>query len=173
MTNTRLKWIVPAVLAAAALSACSSTTPQKSAQKTQPVQPAAQAQLVSAPPTVRVDNVDATKEAVYKCGAETLNVMYGIKGKDVVVAQVKYKDILTPGLFRVSNVSGANAFWGNGISWTTEAADAANVTKVNGRMLTQAMVVNVNGRQTENNVVLFKGCALDKAATAKLNRAKK
>ncbi|QEY23162.1 hypothetical protein [Neisseria animalis] len=169
--NVNVKLILPALVAAAALSACSSTSPAKPAQKAAG-QAAHQVDRAEVPPTLNVTSIDSTKEVAYRCGNEKLNVMYGIKGNDVVVAQVKYQNELTPNLNRVSNVSDFNAFWGNGISWSTDAADAANITKVNGNMLTELTVTTVNGKQVETNGILFKECVLDKAATAKLNMKK-
>lgn len=174
-----VKLMVPAtlLLAALALSGCSSL-----GEKTKPVEkpitppvaaPAAPTKEVSVPQTVKVDSIDSRKEVAYKCGTEPLNVMYGMKGNQVVVAQVKYKNQLTPGLFRVLGApSEQNAFWGENIAWIAQGATAATVDKVNGNMLTLRGVQNVNGQQTVVDQVVAKGCELDKVATAKL-KAKK
>ncbi|ASK26726.1 hypothetical protein [Neisseria chenwenguii] len=176
--NANLKLIVPAVLAAVALSACGTIDKFKK-KKDEPVAAAqtqaapAQQQGPSAPQTVKVDSIDSTKEVAYKCGNEPLNVMYGIKGGEVVAAQVKFRNQLSPGLFRVaSNTNGQNAFWGEGIAWIAEQANGANVDKVNGNMLTIRGTTTVNGKQQVVDQIAAKSCMLDKTATAKLNKGK-
>ena len=99
--NMNVKLIVPAVLAAVALTACSSGSKAKPEAKAAPTaQQQAQAQQAQAPVpnTLKVDSIDGTKEVHYKCGKdgkEPLSVMYGFKGNEVVAAQVKYKGQLT------------------------------------------------------------------------------
>ena len=174
---TQLKTIVPMLALAATLSACGmfgkdkpkaqtpAPAPQAAAQ-----QPAPQAQ---APQTVAVDSIDGKKEVAYKCGKNPLNVMYGFKNGEVVIAQVKYQNKLSPGLFRVTGNQDANVFTANGITWAAEKATAANVDKVNGNMLTQEAVETVNGKQQQVSQIVTRMCVLDKAATAKLNKTAK
>lgn len=176
---THLKTIVPVLALTAALSACGmfdkdkpkaqpAPAPQQQAQ--QSPQPAAP----QAPKTVQVDSIDDKKEVAYKCGTEKtkqpLSVMYGFKNGEAVVAQVKYQDKLSPGLFRVIDEKDSNTFFGNGITWTTEKATAAQVDKVNGIMLTQEGVETVNGKPHQVSQIVTRSCMLDKAATAKLNQ---
>ncbi|WP_107879553.1 Sec-independent protein translocase family protein [Neisseria animaloris] len=174
------KTIVPAVVLMTALTACGSFSfGKKDKPKEQPapvpapaVQPQAAPQR-QAPETVRVDSIDAKKEVAYKCGNKgqnPLTVMYGFKGGEVVVAQVKYQNKLSPGLFRVIGNNDGNVFTANGITWSTGKADAANVDKVDGNMLTQEGVETVNGKPTQVSQIVTKYCVLDKAATAKLNK---
>lgn len=175
--NANLKLIAPALLAAFALSACG--TMDKLKKKKDEPAPAAQAsapapqQAPAAPPTVKVDSIDSSKEVAYKCGQhgkEQLNVMYGIKGGEVVVAQVKFKNQLTPNLFRVTGTNDQNVFWGEGITWVAGQANAANVDKVDGNMLFVRGETTVNGNQEVVDQIAAKYCVLDKAATAKLNK---
>lgn len=172
---TQFKTLVPAAVMLAALSACSSF--KKDEQKTEaaPAPAAASAPAAPAQPqTVTVDSIDGKKEVAYKCGDKgqnKLNVMYGFKGNDVVVAQVKFQDKLSPNLLRVVDDKDQNSFFGNGIHWSAGKADAANVDKVDGNMLTQSGVQTVNGQQTQTDQIVTKYCVLDKAATAKLNKA--
>lgn len=173
----QLKTLVPAVLMVTALGACS-TFGKKDEPKAEPApatqaaapQPAAPEQ----PKTLTVDSIDGKKEVAYKCGDKgqnKLNVMYGFKGNDVVVAQVKYQDKLSPNLLRIVDDNDQNSFFGNGIRWSAGKADAATVDQVDGNMLTQEGVEVVNGQQTPVSQIVTKYCVLDKAATAKLNKA--
>ena len=187
---TSLKTLVPAALLLAVLTGCASTN------KTETQQPAAeaaasapaaaqtsapQAQAPAAPQqpkTREVTSIDGKKEVAYKCGDKgqnLLSVMYGLQGNDVVVAQVKYQDKLSPNLFLLEeNSDDRTAFTANGITWSTaKKANAANIDKVDGNMLTQEGVTTVNGEQQQVSQIVTKYCKLDKAATAKLAKANK
>lgn len=175
--NANLKLVLPALLAAATLSACSVFGDKSKSESKSAPAPAEQAaaqtpQNLPEPPTVNVDSIDARKEVAYKCGEESLSVMYGMKNNEVVVAQVKYREQVTPGLFRVTaNTNDQNAFWGQGIAWIAGKADASNVDKVDGNMLTLRGAQTVNGKPQLVDQIVVKGCVLDKAATAKLNKS--
>lgn len=179
---THLKTIVPVLALTATLSACGMFgKDQPKAQAAQPV-PAVQQQAqqqapqtkVQAPQTVQVDSIDGKKEVAYKCSNKNpLYVMYGFKNGEVVIAQVKYLNKLSPGLFRVTGNQDSNMFTGNGITWVAEKANAANVDKVNGNMLTQEGIETVNGKQHQVSQIVARSCVLDKAATAKLNKQAK
>ena len=175
--NANLKRVLPALLAAATLSACSVFGDKSKSESKPAPAPAEQAaaqtpQNLPEPPTVNVDSIDARKEVAYKCGEESLSVMYGMKNNEVVVAQVKYREQVTPGLFRVTaNTNDQNAFWGQGIAWIAGKADASNVDKVDGNMLTLRGAQTVNGKPQLVDQIVVKGCVLDKAATAKLNKS--
>lgn len=180
--NMNVKLIVPAVLAAVALTACSSGSKAKPEAKAAPTaqqQTQAQAQQVQAPVpnTLKVDSIDGTKEVHYKCGKdgkEPLSVMYGFKGNEVVAAQVKYKGQLTENLFRITDSSkDVNAFWGGNVAWVAEAATAANVDKVDGNMLTIRGTTEVNGKQEVVDQIVTRFCALDKGAKAAAKPAAK
>ena len=169
--NANLKLVLPALLAAATLSACSVFGDKSKSESKPAPAPAEQAaaqtpQNLPEPPTVNVDSIDARKEVAYKCGEESLSVMYGMKNNEVVVAQVKYREQVTPGMFRVT----ANT-WGQGIAWIAGKADASNVDKVDGNMLTLRGAQTVNGKPQLVDQIVVKGCVLDKAATAKLNKS--
>ena len=187
--NMNVKLIVPAVLAAVALTACSSGSKAKPEAKAAPTaqqqtqaqaqQAQAQAQQAQAPVpnTLKVDSIDGTKEVHYKCGKdgkEPLSVMYGFKGNEVVAAQVKYKGQLTENLFRITDSSkDVNAFWGGNVAWVAEAATAANVDKVDGNMLTIRGTTEVNGKQEVVDQIITRFCALDKGAKAAVKPAAK
>ena len=180
--NMNVKLIVPAVLAAVALTACSSGSKAKPETKAAPTvqqQTQAQAQQAQAPVpnTLKVDSIDGTKEVHYKCGKdgkEPLSVMYGFKGNEVVAAQVKYKGQLTENLFRITDSSkDVNAFWGGNVAWVAEAATAANVDKVDGNMLTIRGTTEVNGKQEVVDQIVTRFCALDKGAKAAAKPAAK
>lgn len=173
--KSNLKTIVPALALVTALSACGMSGKAKPKAEPAPA-PAAQQQTpqVQAPQTVQVDSIDGKKEVAYKCGnngQNPLNVMYGFKNGEVVVAQVKYQNKVSPGLFRVVGNADFNVFTAEGITWVADKANAANVDKVDGNMLTQAAVETVNGKQQQVSQIVTRGCVLDKAATAKLNKA--
>lgn len=180
--NMNVKLIVPAVLAAVALTACSSGSKAKPEAKAAPTaqqQTQAQAQQAQAPVpnTLKVDSIDGTKEVQYKCGKdgkEPLSVMYGFKGNEVVAAQVKYKGQVTENLFRITDSSkDVNAFWGGNVAWVAEAATAANVDKVDGNMLTIRGTTEVNGKQEVVDQIVTRFCALDKGAKAAAKPAAK
>lgn len=182
MNNMNVKLIVPAVLAAVALTACSSGSKAKPEAKAAPTaqqQTQAQAQQAQAPVpnTLKVDSIDGTKEVHYKCGKdgkEPLSVMYGFKGNEVVAAQVKYKGQVTENLFRITDSSkDVNAFWGGNVAWIAEAATAANVDKVDGNMLTIRGTTEVNGKQEVVDQIATRFCVLDKGAKAAAKPAAK
>ncbi|MCS4533589.1 hypothetical protein [Neisseria montereyensis] len=177
-----LKTIVPALAMAGMLSACgmtgSDSTPSTQAAATTPAasQQSQQQPQQAAPRTVQVDSIDSTKEVAYKCGnngQNPLTVMYGLKDGEVVVAQVKYQNKTSPGLFRVIDNNDMNVFVGENITWATDKANAANVDKVNGNMLTQEVMQTVNGQQMQVSQIVTRMCMLDKAGTARLARAAK
>lgn len=59
-----------------------------------------------------------------------------MKNNEAVVAQVKYREQVIPGLFRVTaGTSDRSAFWGQGIVWIVDKVDVSNVDKVDGNML--------------------------------------
>lgn len=169
--NVKLKWFFSAALMTALLPVFGTASAQ-----TQPEQKAAsstQAESLAGPKTLTVDSIDAKKEVAYKCGTngkEKLTVMYGIKDNQLVVAQVKYKNELTPNLFRVADVADQNIFWGDRIAWRADKASPDNVDKVNGNMLTIRGTTEVDGSTEVVDQIVTKGCILDKSATARLNK---
>lgn len=168
--NANVKLIVPAVLAAVALSACGSLDKDKAKTAAK----AGQTISVPAPQTVKVDSIDGTKEVAYKCGPNgehKLTAMYGFKNKEVVAAQVKLPDgRTTPTLMRMTGNNDLNAFWGSNVVWLAGKATAANVDKVDGNMLTVRGTTTVNGKPQVVDQIIARYCSLDKAATAKLNK---
>lgn len=177
--KANFKTIVPAAILLAALTGCSTFGGDKT--QAQPTStPAASAPAAAtaqqAPATVQVDSIDGKKEVAYKCGDKgqnPLTVMYGFKDNQVVVAQVKYQEKLSPGLYRVIGDNDQNTFTANGITWSANKSTPANVDKVDGNMLTQQAVETVNGQQQQVSQIVTRYCKLDKAATAKLAKAAK
>ena len=174
--NKNTKLLISAVIAAAALSACSSSSKGKPAAQPAPApQQAAQQNQPFTPQTVKVDAIDSTKEVHYRCGQngqDPLSVMYGFKGNEPVVAQVKYKNELTPNLFRVVGSSDdINAFWGGNVAWVAGRANLGNIDKVDGNMLTIRQQTVVNGQNQVVDNIITKSCVLDQTATAQLNKA--
>lgn len=179
--KANFKAIVPAAILMAALTGCSTfggdkakAEPAPAATASAPAATTANSQ--QAPATVQVDSIDGKKEVAYKCGDKgqnPLTVMYGFKNNQVVVAQVKYQEKLSPGLFRVIGDNDQNTFTANGITWSAGKATPDNVDKVDGNMLTQQAVETVNGQQQQVSQIVTKYCKLDKTATAKLAKAAK
>ena len=129
----------------------------------------------SQPQLAKVESIDSRVEVAYRCtspkGPQNMSVMYGVKDGTLIVAQAKVNGELTPGLARVLNdVNGdsQNSYYGNGLTWVTEKATPADVTRVNGNMLTQAKQVTVDGVPTGVQDILLKSCVVDTAATNRL-----
>lgn len=163
--NKNTKLLISAVITAAALSACSSSSKGKPAAKPAPApQQAAQQNQPFTPQTVKVDAIDSTKEVHYRCGQngqDPLSVMYGFKGNEPVVAQVKYKNELTPNLFRVVGSSDdINAFWGGNVAWVAGRANLGNIDKVDGNMLTVRGKTTVNGKEEVVDQIVAKYCSV-------------
>ena len=179
------KALIPAALLLALLTGCASTgkteaetqQPAAEAPAAAPAStPAAAAPAAPQPKTRAVDSIDGKKEVAYKCGHKgqsPLTVMYGFKDGQVVIAQVKYQEKLSPGLLRVIDDKDQNTFTANGITWTADKATPANVDKVNGNMLSQEAIETVSGQQQQVSQIVTKYCTLDKAATAKLAKEAK
>ena len=179
------KALIPAALLLALLTGCASTgkteaetqQPAAEAPAAAPAStPAAAAPAAPQPKTRAVDSIDGKKEVAYKCGHKgqsPLTVMYGFKDGQVVIAQVKYQEKLSPGLLRVLDDKDQSTFTANGITWTADKATPANVDKVNGNMLSQEAIKTVSGQQQQVSQIVTKYCTLDKAATAKLAKEAK
>lgn len=138
----------------------------KSANK--PAQPA---QAVR--PTASSDALTGKKEAAYVCqGGDRqsvkLTAMYGLQGNEVVVAQVKVGGHISPGMWLAANTP-MNRFVSTDTGvrqtmWTTQPADANQITRVDGGKLSFAE--KAGGTHT----IIVENCKLDKAETARLNR---
>lgn len=130
----------------------------------------------AATPAAPVTSIDAKKEVAYLCGAKNndpLRVMYGFQGDHVVAAQVLYKEQASPVLYRDNTSQDLNVFTSDsGITWTAALANATNVDKVDGNMLTQPGKEVVNGKETIVTQIVTKYCKLDKKGTAKLQQTK-
>ncbi|MCP2041325.1 hypothetical protein L1281_001923 [Neisseria sp. HSC-16F19] len=162
------------------LAACGTTSAPRQAQQGGQQQAPVEEVAISTDTGMqlaRVDSIDGRVEVAYTCdsrnGKQKVRVMYGVKDGTLVVAQTLINNEPSPGLYRVLNDANGdtqNSYFGEGITWTTAKATPANVTKVNGNMLTQAGTDTVNGKQVQVDNILLKSCVLDKAATAKLNK---
>lgn len=173
------KTIVPAVLMMSVLAACGSFGKKDKPALAQPAAqasaPQGQSGQIREPQTVRVDSIDGRKEVAYRCGdkgQQPISVMYGFKGNEVVAAQVKIGNHISPGLFRVVGNNDSNMFTGQGVTWVADKATAQNVDKVNGNMLTQETIQTVNGKPEQVSQILVKYCALDKGKAAAKPAAK-
>lgn len=149
---------------------------QAEAVQAEPLQPAAPAGK-AAPATANAPaandgfTIDSKQEVAYQCkvGNETvkLTAMYGIKGGDIVVAQVRVNNNArntSPGLFRVAD-NMVNRFVSqgrDGTMWTTLPATPETLRHTDGGILSY--------KQNGSNTVIAEKCKLDKAATAKLGR---
>lgn len=162
--------LLPAAVLMLVLTGCAAKADKAPATKAAPTQP--QAQTQPAQPEVRIDT---RKEVAYLCGGKAqnkLNVMYGLQGDDVVAAQVKYRNIISPVLFRNAAVTDNNTFTSDsGIVWSAAKATGATVDKVNGLRLLQPAKQVVNGKETIVSQVVTGNCKLDKKATAALAKA--
>ncbi len=176
-----MKKILASTTALLLLAACGTTSAPKSPAADQQANAAAAAEA-SMPggnglQLAKVDSIDSRVEVAYRCdsrnGKTDIKVMYGVKDGTLVVAQTLVNNQPSPGLYRVLNDKNGdtqNSYFGEGITWVTEKATPADVTKVNGNMLTQAGNTTVNGETVAVDEILLKSCVLDKAATAKLNK---
>lgn len=119
--------------------------------------------------------IDGKKEVAYTCQVEIngkltpqkVTAMYGFKGNDIVVAQLKIGRQVTPGMWRDGFVP-MNRFISQDNNrttvWTTMPATADNVTQVDGGKLSVGQ-----GTGAQQSIILD-SCKLDRAATARLNR---
>lgn len=130
--------------------------------------------LAHAAPASDNGEIDRTQEVAYTCKVKVDNklqdqkitAMYGIKGNDVIVAQLKIDGTITPGMWR-DNFVIMNRFISQDATskttvWTTFPADASQLTKVDGG--TFSVADNTGAQQS----IVFNKCKLDAVATAKL-----
>lgn len=112
-------------------------------------------------------SIDSKVEVAYTCAmdkdkTQKINVMYGIKNGEPIVAQVKVNQEISPGLFRVADPL-LNRFVSegkDGTMWTALPARADKLRSVDGGTLSI--------KQNNTNAIVVEKCQLDKAATAKL-----
>lgn len=120
-------------------------------------------------------SIDSKKEVVYQCkigeANQTLSIMYGIKDNQIVVAQGKINDYITPALFPTTEESPTmDYYFGNNGKqtewlWTTFPANGETIDRLDGGILAQGPI---DGSQP--HIILLEQCKLDKNATAKLNQ---
>lgn len=119
------------------------------------------------------NTIDRTVEVAYQCQVDVqtklpLTAMYGIKGDDIAVAQVKLNGVTSPGMWRTSDKV-MNTFISNDpharpTMWTTLPANAQNITEVNGGKLSFAE------KEGMAHTIIVENCQLNKEATLKLNQ---
>ena len=127
--------------------------------------------------TQNSQQIDRTQEVAYTCQIERggkkqsikATAMYGIKGSDIIVAQVKINGVITPGMWRDTSFTLMNRFISSDPAeretvWTTMPADASKLAQVDGGKL------SVADKAGAPQSVVADNCRLDKAATAKLNK---
>lgn len=110
---------------------------------------------------ILVNQLDSKKEITYNCinngKPQKLNVMYGIKNGEIVVAQAKVNNVISKGLWRSPNTL-MNVFESresDGTIWTTMPATPATLGSVDGGKLS----VNKNG----SNAIILEQCSLSKS----------
>ncbi|MDO5687495.1 MAG: hypothetical protein Q4G42_09005 [Neisseria sp.] len=129
---------------------------------------------VTPPTEQRTLNIERTVEVAYQCLAEqkkqTVRVMYGIEGDQIVAAQLSAAGKITPILLRDLTGTAGNTFRNGPVTWLALSAAAANVDKVNGNMLTVEGKDTIDGKQITVNRVVFEYCKLDSKTTRRLNK---
>ena len=121
---------------------------------------AATAAPASTPAANNGSEIDGKKEVAYTCQVEIngkltpqkVTAMYGFKGNDIVVAQLKIGRQVTPGM------------WRDGFVPMNRFISQDNVTQVDGGKLSVGQ-----GAGAQQSIILD-SCKLDRAATARLNR---
>lgn len=163
------KVLLPAAVLMFALAGCAAKADKTPTTKAATTTAQSQAQTQPKEPDI---TIDTRKEVAYLCGAKAqnkLNVMYGLKGNDVVAAQVKYQGALSPVLFRDTKITDSNTFTSeSGIIWSAAQSTGATVDKVNGLRLLQPAKQTVNGKEVIVSQVVTGNCKLDKKGTAAL-----
>ena len=157
------KVFVPAVLLMLVLTGCASKN-HHNAPAVQTPAPAGTA--VSAVPDRNTTNIDGSKEVFYLCGtgaAKTrLSAMYGLQGQNVVAAQVKYQDQLSPVMMRDPRDVNYNTFVSpEGITWRTAIATSDTVDKVGALGLLQPVKRVINGVETIDPQIVTQNCVVD------------
>lgn len=120
----------------------------------------------TATPATQELTIDSKQEVAYNCtingNSQKLTAMYGIKDGEIIVAQVKVNQQISPGLFRVEDglVNRFVSAEKDGTMWTTMPATPATLASVDGGILSHSK----NG----TNEIIVEKCKLDKAETAKL-----
>ncbi|WP_037586425.1 hypothetical protein [Stenoxybacter acetivorans] len=134
--------------------------------------------------------VDTAKTLAYNCGEQgrdKLEVVYGIKDNDLVVAIVTFQNQKSPLLLRDKSITDTNTYVSaaTGIAWYTQPASVATLETAKGLRLTQPQIdkeVDATGsidnkgneviEETKTTAVIPQivtaECKLDKKATAAL-----
>lgn len=158
------KVLVPAVMLMLALTGCASKHHHKA--------PVAQSTTTTTT-TASTDNVqiDARKEVSYLCGTgnakNSLRVMYGLQGQNVVAAQVNYQGKLSPVMIRDARDVNYNTFVSpEGITWKTALATSDTVDTVGALGLVQPSKQVVNGQERIVPQIVTQNCVVDNGTVA-------
>ena len=119
---------------------------------------------------------DRIEKVAYRCGtkkkATPIQVNYGIANEEIIAAQVKIGEEVTPILLRDKSNKDSNSFVSDSadrITWNADVATVKTLLQANGNMLTKREITVVNGKQVEVDNIIVKYCSLDKRATNQLN----
>ncbi|MCO6508516.1 MAG: hypothetical protein J6578_06965 [Snodgrassella sp.] len=158
------KVLIPAVMLMLALTGCASKHHHKA--------PVAQSTTTTTT-TASTDNVqiDARKEVSYLCGTgndkNSLRVMYGLQGQNVVAAQVNYQGKLSPVMIRDARDVNYNTFVSpEGITWKTALATSDTVDTVGALGLVQPSKQVVNGQERIVPQIVTQNCVVDNGTVA-------
>ncbi|PIT52453.1 hypothetical protein [Snodgrassella alvi] len=154
------KVLVPAVMLMLALTGCASKSHHKA-----PVTQSTTTTTTTAATTADVQ-IDGRKEVSYLCGTgnarNSLRVMYGLQGQNVVAAQVNYQGKLSPVMMRDSRDVNYNTFVSpEGITWKTAIATSDTVDKVDALGLVQPSKQIVNGQERIVPQIVTQNCVVD------------
>ncbi|PIT28414.1 hypothetical protein BGI37_02280 [Snodgrassella alvi] len=157
------KVLVPAVILMLALTGCAS----KSHHKT----PVVQSTTTTTATTTDNVQIDARKEVSYLCGTDnvknSLRVMYGLQGQNVVAAQVNYQGKLSPVMMRDTSDVNYNTFVSpEGITWKTAIANSDTVDQVSALGLLQPGKQIVNGQEKIVPQIVTQNCIVDNGTVA-------
>lgn len=120
---------------------------------------------------------DRIEKVAYRCGtkkkATPIQVNYGVANEEIIAAQVKIGEEITPILLRDMNNKDSNSFISNTkdqhFTWVADVANVKTLHKTHGNMLTKREITIVNGEQVEVDNIIVKYCSLDRNATRKIN----
>ncbi|WP_239325981.1 hypothetical protein [Snodgrassella gandavensis] len=152
------KVLVPAVMLMLALTGCASKHHHKA--------PVTQSTTTTTTATTADVQIDGRKEVSYLCGTgnarNSLRVMYGLQGQNVVAAQVNYMGKLSPVMMRDARDVNYNTFVSpEGIAWKTALATSDTVDTVDALGLLQPSKQVVNGQERIVPQIVTQNCVVD------------
>lgn len=151
-------WIIASALM---LVACATdTTPQEQSQ------PRAVAQ-----PTKTKVNITQTKEMAYQCiiqgKQQTLRVMYGLSGQEVVLAQMSLEGQLSPILLLDKNQGPGTVFRNRGLWWISGSHDGGS-GQIQSNTLVLKTLEKIDNSQMVRDHVIAQSCHFDADETARI-----